>query len=280
MKPYAEPGRGAPGRNQRPGQRPEGSLEQRLRQAKGGKCRLDQLLVERGLAESRSRAQALILAGLVYGDARRLDKPGQNVSLELTIEIKGKPHPWVSRGGVKLAHALDHFGLDPAGAIALDVGASTGGFTDVLLARGAARVYAVDVGRGQLDWRLRSDPRVRVLERTNVRHIGHAEVPETVGFIVCDVSFIGLKLALPAALRLAAPGAFLVALIKPQFEVGPERVGKGGIVQDPALHAEVCGEISAWLGREPGWQVLGVTESPITGAEGNKEFLIAAQYHP
>ena len=281
MKRYAEPGRGDLARNQRPGgQRPGGSLEQRLRQANGGKCRLDQLLVERGLAESRSRAQALILAGLVYGDTRRLDKPGQNVSLELAIEIKGKPHPWVSRGGVKLAHALDHFGLDPVGAIALDVGASTGGFTDVLLARGAARVHAVDVGRGQLDWRLRSDPRVRVLERTNVRHIGSAEVPAAVGFIVCDVSFIGLKLALPAALRLAAPGAFLVALIKPQFEVGPERVGKGGIVQAPALHAEVCGEISAWLGREPGWQVLGITESPITGAEGNKEFLIAAQYHP
>ncbi len=258
----------------------EGGSDREARRAKSAKGRVDQLLVERGLAENRNRAQALILAGRVYAGARRLDKPGQNVPATLVIEIRGRPYPWVSRGGVKLAHALEHFGLDPAGSVALDIGASTGGFTDVLLARRAARVYAVDVGHGQLDWRLRSDPRVRVLERTNVRHLGRGEVPEPVGLIVCDVSFIGLKVALPAALRLVAPGAILVALIKPQFEVGPARVGKGGIVRDPALHDEVCRDISAWLGQQSGWRVIDIVESPITGAEGNKEFLIAARHHP
>jgi 23S rRNA (cytidine1920-2'-O)/16S rRNA (cytidine1409-2'-O)-methyltransferase len=239
------------------------------------KRRLDVALVERGLVESRTRAQALIIAGRVFSGERRLDKPGTAVADDQPLELRGQDHPWVSRGGLKLAHALDHFGLDPAGLVALDVGASTGGFTDVLLARGAARVYAVDVGHGQLAWKLRQDPRVVVRERTNARFLGPAEVAEPVGAVVCDASFIGLETVLPAALALADHGAWLVALIKPQFEVGAGRVGKGGVVRDPALHEEVCQRIAAWLGARPGWNVLGVVESPITGPEGNREFLIA-----
>jgi 23S rRNA (cytidine1920-2'-O)/16S rRNA (cytidine1409-2'-O)-methyltransferase len=192
--------------------------------------------------------------------------------------VRGKDHPWVSRGGVKLDHALNYFGIDPSGLICLDVGASTGGFTDVLLARGAAKVYAVDVGHGQLAWKLRQDARVVVLERTNARHLTRAEIPEPIELIVCDASFIGLETVLPASLGLAAPGGCLIALIKPQFEVGPGRIGKGGVVRDPALHAEVCERIQAWLERQPGWRVLGITESPITGPEGNIEFLIAARH--
>jgi 23S rRNA (cytidine1920-2'-O)/16S rRNA (cytidine1409-2'-O)-methyltransferase len=241
------------------------------------KRRLDVALVERGLVESRARAQALVIAGRVFSGERRLDKPGLAVADDQPLELRGQDHPWVSRGGLKLAHALDHFALDPAGRVALDVGASTGGFTDVLLARGAARVYAVDVGHGQLAWKLRQDPRVVVLERTNARHLSAAEVPEPVAAIVCDASFIGLETVLPAALALAAPGAWLAALIKPQFEVGAGRVGKGGVVRDPALHREVCERIAAWLAARPGWTVLGVVESPITGPEGNREFLIAAR---
>ena len=241
------------------------------------RVRVDELLLARGLAESRARAQALIMAGLVFAGDRRLEKPGQRVAGDAPLEVRGADHPWVSRGGVKLAHALDRFAIDPAGRVCLDVGASTGGFTDVLLARGAARVYAVDVGRGQLAWKLRNDPRVVVVERTNVRRLTVARVPEPVGMVVCDVSFIGLEVALPAALALAAPGAWLVALIKPQFEVGPGRVGKGGVVRDPALHDEVCERIRAWLAARPGWRVVGLTESPIAGADGNREFLIAAR---
>jgi 23S rRNA (cytidine1920-2'-O)/16S rRNA (cytidine1409-2'-O)-methyltransferase len=183
----------------------------------------------------------------------------------------------VSRGGVKLAHALDHFRLDPTGRTALDLGASTGGFTDVLLRRGIGRVYAVDVGYGQLDWRLRNDPRVRVLERVNARNLTRTEVPEPVDAVVADVSFISLRLALPAALALTAPAAWLVALIKPQFEVGKGRVGKGGVVRDPALHQAVCDDIARWLSEEQGWPVMGIVESPITGPKGNREFLIAAR---
>ncbi|MBX6322120.1 MAG: TlyA family RNA methyltransferase [Rhodospirillaceae bacterium] len=239
--------------------------------------RADQLLVERGLADSRARAQALILAGVVFAGPRRVDKPGERLAPDSPLAVRGEDHPWVSRGGVKLAHALDHFGLDPRDRVCLDIGASTGGFTDVLLARGAARVYAVDVGRGQLAWKLRSDPRVVVLERTNARHLTRAQVPEAVGAVTCDASFIGLETVLPAPLALAAPGAWLVALIKPQFEVGRGRVGKGGVVRDAALHAEVCARIAAWLGAQPGWRVLGVTESPILGPEGNREFLIGVQ---
>jgi 23S rRNA (cytidine1920-2'-O)/16S rRNA (cytidine1409-2'-O)-methyltransferase len=242
------------------------------------KKRLDMALVERGLAETRAAAQRLVMAGLVFTNERRLDKPGHGVADEMPLEVRGQPHPYVSRGGLKLQKALDHFALAVEDRIALDVGASTGGFTDCLLQRGAARVYAVDVGTNQLAWKLRSDPRVVSTERTNIRDITTAEVPEPVDLIVCDASFIGLRTALPAALALAKPGAHLVALIKPQFEVGKGRVGKGGIVRDPALHQEVCGAISDWLAAQPGWQVLGLTDSPIEGADGNKEFLIAGHF--
>ncbi len=240
------------------------------------KRRVDTLLVERGLAESRARAQALVLAGLVWSEGRRLDKPGTTLAAAAPLELRGREHPWVSRGGVKLAHALDHFGVDPAGAVALDIGASTGGFTDVLLARGARRVYAVDVGHGQLAWKLRQDARVTVLERCNARHLTREQIPEPPDLVVCDASFISLTTVLPAALALAAPKARLIALIKPQFEVGKGRVGKGGVVRDPALHREVCDRIIAWLRAQPGWQVVGVTESPIRGPEGNVEFLVHA----
>jgi 23S rRNA (cytidine1920-2'-O)/16S rRNA (cytidine1409-2'-O)-methyltransferase len=242
--------------------------------------RLDLLLVERGLVESRSRAQALIAAGLVYSGAQRLDKPGLIVPNDQPLELRGQDHPWVSRGGVKLAHVLDHFAIDPADGVWLDIGASTGGFTDVLLARGAAKVYAVDVGHGQLAEKLRHDPRVLAMERTNARHLGRREIPEPLDGIACDASFIGLATILPAALALAAPGARLVALIKPQFEVGRAAVGKGGIVRDPARHREVCARVAGWLGGLPGWSVLGVIDSPIAGADGNREFLIAGRYDP
>lgn len=241
------------------------------------KKRLDLALVERGLAESRARAQALILAGAVFSGERRLDKPGLLVGDDQTVELRGRDHPWASRGGLKLVHALDHFGIDPQGGIWLDIGASTGGFTDVLLSRGACKVYAVDVGHGQLAWKLRQDARVVLLERTNARHLTRDAIPDPLAGIVCDVSFIGLELALPAALALATPGAHLVALIKPQFEVGRADVGKGGIVRDPDLHRLVCQRIAEWLGRQAGWTVLGITASPITGADGNREFLIAAR---
>jgi 23S rRNA (cytidine1920-2'-O)/16S rRNA (cytidine1409-2'-O)-methyltransferase len=242
------------------------------------KQRVDQLLVERGLAESRAKAQALIMAGLVFAGERRIDKPGQQLSAETALDVRGQDHPWVSRGGLKLAHGLEHFGLSTEGRVAIDVGASTGGFTDVLLQKGASKVYAVDVGRGQLAWKLQTDSRVVRLDKTNARSLNADMIPDPVQAIVCDASFIGLETILPAALALAAPGCFLVALIKPQFEVGAGRVGKGGIVRDPALHAEVCERIEAWLAGLPGWQVLGVTESPVKGAEGNTEFLIAASY--
>lgn len=240
------------------------------------KVRVDVALVERGLAESRAKAQALILAGLVYSDTRRIDKAGDLLPEGAPLSVKGQDHPWVSRGGLKLVKGLDEFGIDPAGLVGLDVGASTGGFTDVLLARGAAKVYAVDVGHGQLAWKLRQDPRVVVLEKTNARHLTRAEIPDPVDLVVCDASFIGLEVVLPGPLALAAPGARLVALIKPQFEVGKGRVGKGGVVREPELHAEVCERIRSWLESLPGWRVLGIAESPITGPEGNKEFLIGA----
>ncbi|WP_428248404.1 TlyA family RNA methyltransferase [Ferrovibrio sp.] len=245
--------------------------------SKAPKTRLDQALVERGLAESRAKAQAAIMAGLVFSGERKLDKPGHAVAADQPLELRGKPHPWVSRGGIKLKHALDHFGLDATGRVCLDIGASTGGFTDVLLQHGAAKVYAVDVGEGQLDWRLRNDERVVVLEKTNARHLSAEQVPEAVDAVVCDASFIGLETVLPAPLRLARPGAFAVALIKPQFEVGRERVGKGGVVRDAALHDEVCTRIRAWFESLPGWRVLGLEPSPILGPEGNREFLIAAE---
>ena len=243
------------------------------------KTRLDQLLVDRGLAESRAKAQALVLAGRVFAGERRLDKPGLTVAADLDLTVRGAAggHDYVSRGALKLAAGLDAFGIDPAGAVAIDVGASTGGFTEVLLRRGAARVYAVDVGYGQLDHRLRADPRVSVLERTNARHLTPERVPEPADLVVCDASFIPLHLVLPAALALTKPAAALVALIKPQFEVGKGRVGKGGVVRDPALHDEVRAAVTAWLAGLPGWTVLGTVESPITGPAGNKEFLIGAR---
>jgi 23S rRNA (cytidine1920-2'-O)/16S rRNA (cytidine1409-2'-O)-methyltransferase len=263
------------GRDRQSGGRSAGcGYEQR--RPRVSKKRLDQILVDRGLAESRAKAQALVLAGLVYAGEKRLDKPGTPTPEELAIEVRGQPHPWVSRGGVKLAHALSHFALDPKDAIAIDVGASTGGFTDVLLANGAARVYAVDVGQGQLAWKLRTDPRVVVLEKTNARRLSAAEIPEPAGMVVCDASFIGLETVLPAALALLEIGGTLVALIKPQFEVGPARVGKGGVVRDAALHEEVCARIATWL-PTLGFDVLGIEPSPILGPEGNREFLVVAR---
>ncbi|HLI20081.1 MAG TPA: TlyA family RNA methyltransferase, partial [Stellaceae bacterium] len=225
------------------------------------KKRLDVLMVERGLAETRAKAQALILAGTVWSGDKKLDKAGAVFAEDTAIELRGRDHPWVSRGGVKLAHALEHFAIDVTGAVALDIGASTGGFTDVLLTKGAARVYAIDVGHGQLAWKLRQDSRVTVLERVNARHLTAEQVSEPPDLVVCDASFIGLETVLPAALALAKPRAKLVALIKPQFEVGASRVGKGGVVRDPALHREVCARIVAWL-TERGWAVVGVVESP------------------
>jgi 23S rRNA (cytidine1920-2'-O)/16S rRNA (cytidine1409-2'-O)-methyltransferase len=242
--------------------------------AKG--VRADQLLVEQGLAESRSRAQALILAGLVFAGDRRVDKPGTSLSPDLPLSLRGRDHPWVSRGGVKLAHALATLGWDVAGALAIDVGASTGGFTDVLLTNGAAKVYAVDVGHGQLAWSLRSDSRVIVLERTNARHLTAAEIPEPVDLIVCDASFISLEKVLATPLSFAKPEARLVALIKPQFEAGRAEVGKGGVVRDPEVHERVCREVADWVGQQPGWQVELIERSPITGPEGNVEFLLGA----
>jgi|TARA_B100000315_G_scaffold177609_2_gene166218 23S rRNA (cytidine1920-2'-O)/16S rRNA (cytidine1409-2'-O)-methyltransferase len=241
------------------------------------KRRLDQILVDRGLADSRSRAQALVMAGLVYSETKRLDKAGTQIAENTPLEVKGQDHPWVSRGGLKLDHGLDHFQIDVTAATCLDVGASTGGFTDVLLNRGAAKVYAVDVGHGQLAWKIRNDERVVVLERTNARHITADDVPDEIDFICCDASFIGLQTILPAPMELAAKDAHMIALIKPQFEVGKSQVGKKGVVRDPALHDEVCARISDWLDGLADWRVLGIEESPITGPEGNKEFLIAAR---
>ena len=241
------------------------------------KRRADQLLVEQGLAESRAKAQALILAGVVSCAGRRIDKPGEQLAAHAALSVKGRDHPWVSRGGIKLAHALDHFGIVADGKSALDVGASTGGFTDVLLSRGAARVYAVDVGHGQLAWKLRQDPRVIVHERLNARYLTRAQVPEPVDVITCDASFIGLATVLPAALALAAEEAELVALVKPQFEAGREHVGKGGVVRDPAVHREVYERAIAWVAAQPGWTVVGVVESPVLGPQGNREFLLYAR---
>jgi 23S rRNA (cytidine1920-2'-O)/16S rRNA (cytidine1409-2'-O)-methyltransferase len=242
------------------------------------KIRADQLLVDQGLAPSRSRAQALILAGKVLMDDRKVDKPGQQLKPETVLRVKGPDHPWVSRGGLKLQHALEHFRIDVTGFTVLDVGSSTGGFTDVALTRGAAKVYAVDVGTNQLDWKLRQDARVVVMENTNARYLTPEMIPETPNLIVCDASFIGLEVVLPAALALAGPGTRLVALIKPQFEVGKGRVGKGGVVREPELHEEVCERITNWLNNLPGWTVEGLTTSPITGPEGNVEFLICARF--
>jgi 23S rRNA (cytidine1920-2'-O)/16S rRNA (cytidine1409-2'-O)-methyltransferase len=240
------------------------------------KVRADQLLVSRGLAESRTRAQALIMAGAVFTAERKLAKAGEMLAEDAALEVRGKDHPWVSRGGVKLDHGLAHFRFDVTGAVALDVGSSTGGFTDVLLSRGAAKVYAVDVGTNQLAWKLRQDARVVVHEQTNARTLDSSIIPDPVDIVVCDASFIGLAKVLEAPLKLARPGAKLVALIKPQFEAGREEVGKGGVVRDPAVHERVCVEARAWV-ESQGWTALGIVPSPITGPEGNVEFLLGAQ---
>lgn len=240
------------------------------------KRRADQALVERGLVESRTRAQALILAGLVWQGDRRVEKAGQPVAGDAPLEVKGRDHPWVSRGGVKLAHALDHFGWDVAGAVAIDVGSSTGGFTDVLLTRGAARIYAVDSGTNQLAWKLRQDPRVVVHERTNARLLDASRIPGPVDLIVCDASFISLAKVLERPLSFARPGARLVALVKPQFEAARSEIAKGGVVRDEAVHRRVCEAARTWI-EEKGWRVEGIVPSPITGPEGNVEFLLAAQ---
>jgi 23S rRNA (cytidine1920-2'-O)/16S rRNA (cytidine1409-2'-O)-methyltransferase len=240
------------------------------------KQRADQLLVERGLAESRAKAQALILAGVVFSGERKIGKAGQALAQDAPLEVRGRDHPYVSRGGLKLAHALDHFGWDVTGAVALDVGSSTGGFTDVLLRRGAARVFAVDSGTNQLAWSLRQDPRVAVHERTNARYLTSDIVSEPVDIVVCDASFIALAKVLDKVLDFARPGGRLVALVKPQFEAERSEIGKGGVVRDPAVHERVCAAAAGWL-RSRGWDVEGVTASPITGPEGNVEFLIGAR---
>jgi 23S rRNA (cytidine1920-2'-O)/16S rRNA (cytidine1409-2'-O)-methyltransferase len=241
----------------------------------GSKVRADQLLVQRGLAESRTRAQALILSGNVFAGDRRVAKAGDLLPDDAELIVKGRDHPWVSRGGIKLDHGLSHFGFEVAGSIALDVGSSTGGFTDVLLSRGAEKVYAVDVGTNQLAWKLRSDPRVIVHEQTNARDLTREIIPEPIDIVVCDASFISLAKVLDAAIDLAKPDARLIALVKPQFEAGREEVGKGGVIRDPAVHQRVCDEAAEWV-RSKGWQVLGIVPSPITGPEGNVEFLLGA----
>lgn len=242
-----------------------------------GKQRADLMLVERGLAQSRSRAQALIMAGKVLADGVRVDKAGDVLSEGVTLSLKEQDHPWVSRGGQKLAHGLKAFDIDLAGAVVADIGASTGGFTDVALEAGAVRVYAVDVGHGQLDWGLRNDDRVTVMERTNARYLKAKNFDHPLDVVVCDASFISLKTVLPAVLSLVRRGGCLIALIKPQFEVGKGEVGKGGVVRSAEKRQAVVEDIRSWLADDLGWTVLGVTESPITGPKGNVEYLIGAR---
>ena len=244
--------------------------------SKAPKIRVDQLLVERGHAESRTRAQALVLAGTVFSGETKIAKPGQTLPADAPLDVRGRDHPWVSRGGIKLAHAIEAFDLDPTGVTAMDIGSSTGGFTDVLLTKGAAHVFAVDSGTNQLAWKLRQDPRVTVLEQTSARVLTPDHITAPCSWVVCDASFISLAKVLDVPLKLAAPHCQLVALIKPQFEVGRAEVGKGGVVRDPALHARVCEEVRGWL-EGLGWRVQGIVESPIKGPEGNVEFLISAQ---
>tara|TARA_R110000751_G_scaffold2018_13_gene9755 strand:+ start:18962 stop:19711 length:750 start_codon:yes stop_codon:yes gene_type:complete len=240
------------------------------------KMRLDQMLVDRGLVESRTRAQALVMAGLVFSGEQKLAKPGQQLAVDAALDVRGRDHPWVSRGGIKLAHAIEHFDLDPRGAVAMDIGSSTGGFTDVLLQGGAEHVFAVDSGTNQLAWKLRQDERVTVLEQTSARILTPDMIERPCDWVVCDASFIGLAKVLDRPLQFAAPQCRLVALIKPQFEVGREEVGKKGVVSDPALHRRVCDEVRDWI-EGLGLTVQGIVESPITGPEGNVEFLISAE---
>jgi 23S rRNA (cytidine1920-2'-O)/16S rRNA (cytidine1409-2'-O)-methyltransferase len=242
------------------------------------KIRADQLLVDRGLVESRAKAQALILAGLVFSGERKIDKAGHALPGYAPLEVRGKEHPWVSRGGIKLDHALTHLGWDVTGAVALDVGSSTGGFTDVLLQRGATKVFAVDVGTNQLAWKLRQDPRVIVHEQTNARYLTREIITEPVDIIVCDASFISLAKVLDTALDFAKPAGRLVALVKPQFEAERSEIGKAGVVRDPAVHARVTMAAKIWLQNRE-WYTVDTLASPITGPEGNIEFLLAAQRH-
>ncbi len=241
------------------------------------KLSADRALVAAGLAATRERAQAMIMAGQIFIGETRVEKAGTIISADAVLEVRGPRHPWVSRGGMKLAHGLDHFAISARGKTCLDIGSSTGGFTDVLLTNGAARVYAVDVGHGQLDWGLRNDDRVCVRERTNARRLSAEQIPDLIDLVVCDASFIGLQTILPTPLSLTAPKADLIALIKPQFEVEKSDVGKGGVVRDPALHDASCDKIRTWLDAMENWQVTGLTKSPITGPKGNIEFLIAAR---
>lgn len=243
------------------------------------KRRADVLLVEQGLAENAAKAQALIMAGSVLSGTKRIDHAGDMLKPDTVLTVKGKPFPWVSRGGLKLVKGLDESEIDPTGFVCIDVGCSTGGFTDVLLARGAAKVYAVDVGYGQFAQKLRGDPRVVLLERTNARHLTADLIPEPVDLIVCDASFIRLENVLPAALGFAKKsGAHLIALIKPQFEVERGQVGENGVVRDPELHRAVCARVREWADGLAGWTVKGICQSPIKGPEGNIEFLIYADY--
>lgn len=240
------------------------------------KIRIDQHLVETGLAESRARAQALIMAGQVMVGETKAQKAGQQIAPDAPVRLLGKDHPWVSRGGLKLDHALTKFEIDVAGMTAIDVGSSTGGFTDVLLSRGAAHIYAVDSGTNQLAWKLRDDARVTVHEQTSARVLTAEHIPESVDLIVCDASFISLAKVLERPLSFAQAGANLVALVKPQFEAGRQEIGKGGVVRDPAVHTRVCEEVRAWL-IGAGWEICGLTQSPIKGPKGNVEFLIWAR---
>lgn len=239
------------------------------------KARLDQMLVQRGLVESRTRAQALVMAGVVFAGEEKVAKPGQQVAEDVELEVRGRDHPWVSRGGIKLAHAIEHFHLDPGGAVAMDIGSSTGGFTDVLLQGGAEHVFAVDSGTNQLAWKIRQDERVTVLEQTSARILTREHITRECNWVVCDASFISLSKVLEVPLQLAARECRLVALIKPQFEVEKHEVGKGGVVRDAALHERVCGEVRQWL-EGLGWDIEGIATSPITGPQGNVEFLICA----
>jgi 23S rRNA (cytidine1920-2'-O)/16S rRNA (cytidine1409-2'-O)-methyltransferase len=216
------------------------------------------------------------MAGLVFAGEIKIDKPGHQVADNTALDVRGRDHPWVSRGGIKLAHAIEHFGLDPSGVTAMDIGSSTGGFTDVMLSKGADHVFAVDSGTNQLAWRLREDPRVTVLEQTSARILTSDHISRPCDWVVCDASFISLAKVLDVPLQLAAPQCRLIALIKPQFEVGREEVGKGGVVRDPALHARVCDQVRGWL-EGLGWVIDGIVTSPITGPQGNVEFLISAR---
>lgn len=242
------------------------------------RTRADHLLVQQGLAPSRTRAQAYIMAGVVYAGDRRIDKAGTTLKSDTRLRLKGRDHPWVSRAGCKLQKAIDYFNVPVKDKIALDIGASTGGFTEVLLHFGAKYVYAVDVGYGQIAWSLRNDERVNVIEKCNARYLTPHTIPTPPQIIVCDASFISLRTLLPASLKLASDKAWAVALIKPQFEASKAYIESGGIVRNSEIQSDICTTIKNWWNSLPHWQVIGITPSPITGAKGNKEFLIAARH--